>query len=415
MYGTGLLTRSPAVVAALPKWLQISVPYANAVNTYMIVVVAFIAFLQLSVGRLRVVIWSIIVAGIGVAIAGIGWFVYAGSVDRFILYNGLVTICGLLVLLTVLAVKKLSDECLVFLNRRVLAAGTLVFVSVALLVNLCNAVRYNLPRVVNHLGFAVFLLSLGYVGVQMVFASERRLLSIDRELAIAREIQESLLPKEIPQVVGFEVATAWRPARAVGGDYFDVLRLDERRLAVCIADVVGKGMSAALLMANVQATVRAFAHDSESPASVCSRVNSVLCENIAIGKFVTFFYGILDAEKHSLQYCDAGHPYPILVSSNSVQQLRSGGAVLGVFPEWKYEDSAVTLHSADKLLLFTDGISEAVGRGGEEFGEDKLAALASSQLSGSVSEMNKQVLDQVTDFCGGHFQDDATVLVIGVK
>lgn len=116
----------------------------------------------------------------------------------------------------------------------------------------------------------------------------------EQELERAREIQQSLLPKDIPQIPGFDVAAAWQPARMVGGDYFDVLRLSDNRLAVCTADVSGKGVSAALLMANVQATVRAFARETESPARVCSRVNSVLCGNIATGKFVSFFYGVLD-------------------------------------------------------------------------------------------------------------------------
>ena len=159
----------------------------------------------------------------------------------------------------------------------------------------------------------------------------------DQELQRAREIQQSLLPKDIPQIPGLEVAISWRPARMVGGDYFDVLRLDGNRLAICIGDVVGKGVSAALLMANVQAAVRAFARDSDSPAEVCSRVNGVLCENIATGKFVSFFYGVLDAQTRTLQYCNAGHLSPILVSSDSTRQLPAGGAVLGVFPAWKYE------------------------------------------------------------------------------
>jgi sigma-B regulation protein RsbU (phosphoserine phosphatase) len=245
--------------------------------------------------------------------------------------------------------------------------------------------------------------------------SSAQLAQQERELERAREIQESLLPKQIPQLRGFEIATAWQPARMVGGDYFDVVKLDENRLAICIADVVGKGVSAALLMANVQATVRAFGRDSESPALVCSRVNSVLCETIAIGKFVTFFYGVLDADKHSLQYCDAGHPLPILVSGDSCQQLRSGGAVLGVFPAWKYEDSVVTLHPEDRLVLFTDGITEASASDGEEFGEAKLATLVKANHAASAAELTNRVLAHVNDFCGGQFQDDATLLVIAVK
>jgi sigma-B regulation protein RsbU (phosphoserine phosphatase) len=237
----------------------------------------------------------------------------------------------------------------------------------------------------------------------------------EQELERAREIQESLLPKEIPQLPGFEVATAWRPARMVGGDYFDVLKLGEKRLAIIIADVVGKGVSAALLMANVQATVRAFAHDSGSPAQMCSRVNSVLCGNIGPEKFVTFFCGILDADQRTLQYCNAGHPSPILVSSDSMRRLPAGGTVLGVFPAWEYRDSMVRLNPGDRLLLFTDGITEASGSDEQEFGEENLAALARANGASPACELNSRVLAQVSDFCKGQFQDDATLLVIAVN
>jgi sigma-B regulation protein RsbU (phosphoserine phosphatase) len=237
----------------------------------------------------------------------------------------------------------------------------------------------------------------------------------EQELERAREIQRSLLPKDIPQLPGFEIAAAWRPARMVGGDYFDVMRLGEKRLAISIADVVGKGVSAALLMANVQATVRAFARDSESPARLCSRVNSVLCGNIATEKFVSFFYAVLDADKRTLQYCNAGHPSPILVSSDSVRRLAADGAVLGVFPTWKYEDSTISLSLRDRLLLFTDGITEAARPDGQEFGEDNIAALAKAHSASSASELNSRVLAKATDFCGGQFQDDATLLVIAVN
>lgn len=237
----------------------------------------------------------------------------------------------------------------------------------------------------------------------------------EQEMERAREIQEALLPKSVPQLPGFEVATAWRPARAVGGDYFDVLRLGERQLAICIADVVGKGVSAALLMANVQATVRAFARDGESPARLCSRVNHVLCENIAADKFVTFFYGVLDAEARTFRYCNAGHPFPLLVSSSSVRQLEEGGAVLGVLPDWKYEDSLVELSRGDRLLLFTDGITEASQPDGQEFGQENIAALAKANSSTSASELNRRLLDKVAEFCGGQFHDDATLLVVAVN
>jgi sigma-B regulation protein RsbU (phosphoserine phosphatase) len=249
----------------------------------------------------------------------------------------------------------------------------------------------------------------------MVQAGAARLEIQEEELQRAREIQESLLPKEIPQLAGFEVASAWQPARAVGGDYFDVLKLGENRLAICIADVSGKGVPAALLMANVQASLRASVRDLDSPARVCSIINGMLCNNIGADRFVTFFCGVLDAGTRSFRYCNAGHPYPILVSSGAVRTLDQGGAVLGVFPAWTYQNSSVDLSSGDRLLLFTDGITEAEGPQGEEFGMEKVAAFAKAHAANSAARMNQQLLAQVTEFCGAHFLDDATLLVLAVK
>ena len=250
---------------------------------------------------------------------------------------------------------------------------------------------------------------------QTVERGTARLEMQDQELERAREIQQSLLPKKIPQLPGFEVAGAWQPASTVSGDYYDVLRLGDHRLGICIADVVGKGVSAALLMANVQAAVRAFAGDSESPAQVCAKVNLLLHENIATGKFVTFLYGILDGETHTFQYCNAGHLYPILVSGGSVRMLEQGGAVLGVFPEWIYEDSSVELRTGDRLLLFTDGITEASDADGREFEETSIATFAKANSTLSAKELNSRLLAKVTAFCGAHFRDDATLLVIAAN
>jgi phosphoserine phosphatase RsbU/P len=250
---------------------------------------------------------------------------------------------------------------------------------------------------------------------RMVQAGAARQEIQDQELQRAREIQESLLPKQIPQLPGFEVATAWQPARAVGGDYFDVLKLGENRLAVCIADVSGKGVPAALLMANVQASLRASVRDLDSPARVCSVINSMLCESIAGDKFVTFFCGVLDAASRTFRYCNAGHPYPILVSIGALRTLDQGGAVLGVLPDWRYQDLSVDLNSGDRLILFTDGITEAEGPHGEEFGVERVAEFAKTHAANPAARINQQLLAQVTQFCGAQFQDDATLIVLAVK
>ncbi len=236
------------------------------------------------------------------------------------------------------------------------------------------------------------------------------------ELKQAREIQEGLLPKELPQLTEFEITGAWEPAQLVGGDYYDVIRLGKDKLAICIADVVGKGISAALLMANVQASVRAFASETVSPSYVCSRINSVLCANLASGKFVTLFYGVLDASSRILQYTNAGHLRPILIGGDGkLKHLENGGALLGVFPDWKYENSTIELDPGDLFMAFTDGITEAMDRDGEEFGEERLIQVAKNTGQQSIEDLKAQLLGSVQEFCNFQMRDDATLILIAAS
>ncbi|MGZ4731979.1 MAG: PP2C family protein-serine/threonine phosphatase [Terriglobales bacterium] len=236
------------------------------------------------------------------------------------------------------------------------------------------------------------------------------------ELQQAREIQQGLLPRELPQLTEFEVAGAWEPACQVGGDYYDVIRLGKDKLAICIADVVGKGISAALLMANVQASVRAFATETASPSYVCSRINSVLCTNIATGKFVTLFYGVLDANSRILQYANAGHLRPILIDNDgNAKHLENGGALLGVFPDWKYENSTVEVGPGATLMAFTDGITEAMAPYEEEFGEERLIQVARSTAGQSIEQLKDQLLRSVKEFCNFQMRDDATLILVAAS
>jgi sigma-B regulation protein RsbU (phosphoserine phosphatase) len=154
-----------------------------------------------------------------------------------------------------------------------------------------------------------------------------------QELEKAREIQEGLLPKKIPQVRGLEVAGAWQPARVVGGDYYDVLKFSDRKMGICIGDVVGKGITAALLMANLQASFRAFAEEGVSPGALCGKLHGVISHNVAQEKFVTFCYCAIDAEENRLIYASAGHCPPLLLrGSGEVISLKEGGTPLGILP-----------------------------------------------------------------------------------
>jgi len=237
----------------------------------------------------------------------------------------------------------------------------------------------------------------------------------EEELRRAREIQEMLLPNTLPQVAGAQISIAWQPAREVSGDYFDVIQLDDKRVGICVGDVAGKGITAALLMANLQASFRAFATADATPQLVCTKLNKFLCANIVSGKFVSFSYAVLDADKRTLAYENAGHtPGLLLRSSGKTESLRGGGAVLGALADWVYQDHMVQLQPGDKLVVSTDGITEAEDKQLQEFGEERLLDAASARDASAV-ETQRAIMQRVTAFCGGNFRDDATLLVMRVS
>jgi sigma-B regulation protein RsbU (phosphoserine phosphatase) len=240
-----------------------------------------------------------------------------------------------------------------------------------------------------------------------------RLRGQTREYEEAREIQQGLLPKSIPQIDGHEVHGAWQPASAVGGDYFDVLGFSRTRLGLCIADVVGKGMPAALLMSNLQAAVRAFAGEAAQPKDVASKVNRVLASNIASNKFITFFYALCDGERRVLRYTNAGHNPPILVRADgSHTRLHEGGAVLGVFSDWTFEQSEVPFAPGGRLVLFTDGVTEARNAADEEFGEERLIEIVRDGRALPAQLLSERVMSALARFSGTDFEDDATLIVL---
>ena len=236
------------------------------------------------------------------------------------------------------------------------------------------------------------------------------------ELQRVREIQERLLPMAPPKLgTGIEIAHYWRPARAVSGDYFDAIDLGGGKSGVCVADVIGKGMPAALLMSNVQAAVRAVASDSMPPSELCARVNRVLAGNLAPGNFVTMFYSVFDAEARNLTYTNAGHCAPVLVRQNGeVRRLESGGALLGVFRNWAFEEQQLKLEPGDRFVLFTDGVTELKDSSEEEFGEERLEHLLQSCRTEDVQGIKRRVLEAISNFNAGEYQDDVTVVVIAV-
>jgi sigma-B regulation protein RsbU (phosphoserine phosphatase) len=245
---------------------------------------------------------------------------------------------------------------------------------------------------------------------------DRQSSQVLQEIEAACQTQRGLLPLEMPQVSGIEIEVSWRPAGGVGGDYFDVIRLNGNVVAFCIADVAGKGIPAALVMSNIQATVRAYARVDRSPSEMCGHLNRVVRQNTQSTSFVTLFYGILDTACRSLAYANAGHIPPILVHRDGSQEaLAEGGTILGPFPDSHYPQATVALQSGDRLILLTDGITEAVNAAGNQFGEDgRIAALLSQTRGLRPSELKDAFLDALTSFAGASLQDDATLMIVSM-
>ena len=245
-------------------------------------------------------------------------------------------------------------------------------------------------------------------------AARRRDQRHQRELEDARLIQRGLLPATLPQLGGISLAVAWQPANDVGGDCFDTLSFG-RALGVSIADISGKGLPAALLMSNLQAAVRAFAHETAPPSAVCGSVNRLLCRNMASGRFATFCYARIEPDARRIVYSNAGHNPPLLVRRDgSTALLSQGGMVLGIFPDNQYEQAELPIGSGDCLVFYTDGITEARSAEGEEFGEDRLAQAAVEMRGQSTGGLKDALLSRVNGFTGGKFDDDATLIVVGI-
>ena len=244
-------------------------------------------------------------------------------------------------------------------------------------------------------------------------ASEKLRRQLEMELEEARKVQEGLLPRRMPKLQGFSLASAWQPAHTVSGDYLTAHPLDENRVALCVADVSGKGLPAALLMSNMQAVLTSLSAENISPGELCEQLNTVMCGNTPLNTFITCFYSVLDVQQRTLSFSNAGHNPPLLAhGSDRCHRLEGGGRVIGVLADSHYVHRTIELTSGDKLLIFTDGLTEARNIAGEEFGERRLIECLLNYSGRSAPELRANILREVTHFCGNKFDDDAALIVV---
>ena len=265
-------------------------------------------------------------------------------------------------------------------------------------------------------GIAVFILSLGVVTARRFFADQRELAVVEGEMATARAIQSAILPHALPAVRDLVIDVRYVPARSVAGDLYDFLPIDDRRIALLVADVTGHSVGAALIASMVKVAFSSQLEHASAPGRVLAEMNRVLCGHFE-GRFVTAACVFLDADRSVLRYSLAGHPPPLLcrAATGEIVELREGGLVLGLFPDASYPTVQIAFDPGDRLVLYTDGVTEARDASGAWFGDGELRAFVAAQRDGSPG----QFLDALTAHLrrwanrdGGPFDDDLTIVAI---
>ncbi len=235
---------------------------------------------------------------------------------------------------------------------------------------------------------------------------------LEHELRIARLVQQTLLPQQLPALEGWHIGAHYRPARSVGGDFYDFIQYNDGRLGIVIGDVTDKGVPAALVMASTRATLRGVALDSNSPGQVLARANDLICPDIPPKMFITCFYAILDPRSGFLCYANAGHDVPYMRRNRQLLELRARGMPLGLMPGMPYEERELQLEPGDGILFYSDGLVEAHSPAREMFGFPRLAEYVREHTGGAA--LIQSLLEELEIFTGAHWEqeDDVTLVTL---
>jgi sigma-B regulation protein RsbU (phosphoserine phosphatase) len=261
-------------------------------------------------------------------------------------------------------------------------------------------------------GFTVLLACLGTLASRRVLGDARRLVAIDRELSVARQIQSSILPQAMPRVSGVTLAARYRPMTAVAGDFYDFIEIDHRRLGVLVADVCGHGVPAALIASMVKVALAAQHARADRPGALLAAMNGALCGTLA-GQFVTAAYLFLDGASGRIRYAAAGHP-PLLrlaTHTREIRELEKNGLALGFVPDADYQELEERLESGDRLLLYTDGLVEAANAAEDLFGLERLKSAFAAGTGLHTSAAADALLDAMDAWSGQPASDDLTIVL----
>ena len=414
MYGARILAQMPAAFSLLPRSTWASRHYVIAIITYLILIPALLFWLELSLGKLRRFLQITVIAASVIGIAGVCSAFITESPYKFMPYNNLLAIWCFLTLAVVNAVPSLAKRFMV-IRSRIAAIGTLVLAVAVLYANLQFLFHLPYYPFFEPLAFAVFVFSLGYVAAEKIFADERRLLSIENELEIAREIQSSILPGCAPELKSLRINAAYRPMTAVAGDFYEFVPVDQNRVGFLVADVSGHGVPAALIAAMIKVAMQSVVSSAHDPPEVLRGLNRILSGQLR-GQLISAAYLWLDTEIRKASYSAAGHPPLLCWREGKLERIESNGLLFGVRSDSDYPVCEMPLHSGDRFLLYTDGVVEPENAVGEPFGDRKLEQVVRNNHSLPPSELSEQLLSEIRHWQPASVtqQDDITLIIIDV-
>lgn len=242
---------------------------------------------------------------------------------------------------------------------------------------------------------------------------EQDLLKMEEEFRMAKEIQLNILPKEIPSIKGYDIHAINIPAREVGGDYYDFIKLPGEKIVFCLGDITGKGLPAAMLMANLQATLRGQSFTQNSVKDSIKNANILLFNSTASNRFATVFYGVLDYTNNTVTYCNAGHDAPIDIKGNQINRLEEGGLLLGCFDIAEYEQATKNIEVGEAIIIYSDGVTEAMNEINQEFSEERFISIIKSNANLAAIELIDLILKEIKAHSGSVPQsDDITLMII---
>jgi sigma-B regulation protein RsbU (phosphoserine phosphatase) len=407
LYGTRIVVASVfvsevfGVTAGLRRW-------TDALITYTINIPSALLVRELvGEGWRRSLTWLLRVQ-IAFAVCGIASDLAQGRPKTLSLLNSLLVIASMAVFVGNSVRANLSA----IPGIQVLMAGLAAFIIAVVDENVAR--RSSRGLWLEPAGFLVFVCCLAYVIGRVVTSSAAHLAAIQHELETARQIQASIMPQQMPRISGLDIAVRYRPMSEVAGDFYDFIPIDEQRLGVLVADVSGHGVPAALVASMVKVALAAQAPHADDPARVLAGLNRVLAPHLS-GQFVTAAYICVDANLRVLTYSGAAHPAILIARTGGVmEEIEKNGLMIGPFSFASYENATVQLSTGDLVLIYTDGITEAVNHADEDFGAERLRSALEANGSRGANQIADALLDAVTHWSPGPQQDDRTLVVIDV-